>query len=303
MKNIFESTASSWVKYSEYEYRESDNGVLYIMPSEKAKPIIYNPFENIEEMLIDALNVNMLGKKKSDDVLKRNIIKFVSKYGLLGFMTALPTTPKFMDYEAVYFPKNNYIKVETLPTKAYTDLFFPFSKPDYQKDSRTLNWIPDSDIEMKALALTMADLPLALNIALGRDYAERYDWLLQQFKDWAFICVGAILYYEDKDKADETTLHLYRQGMAAFSGIAPTYKVALLDKPMILWEFHSLLLEIQMMFSFMLTDETKPLRICRHCNRVFVATHHNAAFCGAKCKNQYNVYKNRTSKRKQVSDD
>ena len=29
-------------------------------------------------------------------------------------MTALPTTPSFMDYEAVYLPKNHFIKAETM---------------------------------------------------------------------------------------------------------------------------------------------------------------------------------------------
>ena len=31
-------------------------------------------------------------------------------------MTALPTTPSFMDYEAVYLPKNHFIKAETMET-------------------------------------------------------------------------------------------------------------------------------------------------------------------------------------------
>ncbi|MDR0198019.1 MAG: hypothetical protein LBI36_07385 [Oscillospiraceae bacterium] len=142
----------------------------------------------------------------------------------------------------------------------------------------------------------MANLPLALNIGLGRDYAERYDWLVRQFKAWAFICAGTVLYYEDSDKSDETALYTYRLGMSAFKGIAPAYHVALLDKPTIMWEFHSLLLGIQMMFSFMLTDEAKPLRICRHCGRIFSACRHNTAFCGSKCKNRFNVYKSRGKK-------
>ena len=45
-----------------------------------------------------------------------------------------------------------------------------------------------------------------------------------------------------------------QEGMTAFGGIAPTYRIALLDKPTIIWDFHSLMLGIQMMFSFMLTD-------------------------------------------------
>jgi len=295
MKNIFESKCSSWVKYSEYEYKKGADGQLYITPTAKAKPSIYDPFKNIEEMIIDALNVNPLGKKKSEDDIKNAVLDFVTKYGLLGFMTALPTTPDFMDYEAVYFPKNEFIKAETMSTKDFVDTFFPFKKPKYTKDKRSATWLPDNDVEMSALALTMGDRPMAMNISLSRDYSERYDWLKMQFKSWAFICMSSALYYIDKDvhKADEAALYAYRLGMAAFKGISPTYHVALLDKPTIIWDFNSLLLCLQMMFSFMLTDDTKPIRVCKHCQNIFAAKHHSAVFCGHTCKNRYGVYKSR----------
>ena len=34
--------------------------------------------------------------------------------------------------------------------------------------------------------------------------------------------------------------------------------------------FHSLLLGVQMMFSFMLTDEKSTLRVCKHCGNAFI---------------------------------
>ena len=87
---------------------------------------------------------------------------------------------------------------------------------------------------------------------------------------------------------------LMQQGMAAFGGIAPTYRIALLDKPTIVWDFHSLMLCMQMMFSLMVTDQDKPIRICKHCSEVFVASRPSAVFCSPQCKNKHNVYKSRT---------
>ena len=117
--------------------------------------------------------------------------------------------------------------------------------------------------------------------------------LLQQFKDWAFTLTTSILYYNDYNLIDEDTRNLYRMGMAAFGGIAPSYHIELLDKPTIYWDFHSLLLGIQMMFSFLLVDGEKPLRLCKHCQKVFLSSRSNSAFCSPRCKNQYNVYKSR----------
>lgn len=219
-------------------------------------------------------------------------MNFASRYGLLGLMTALPTTPCFMDYEAVYLPKNHFIKDESMKVNAYTALFFPFGKPDFVKDGKASTWNVTGRT-MIALAMTMSDKPMAVNMDFQREYAERYDWQIQQFKDWAFTFCSSFLYYEEYDKIDETARELYRQGMAAFDGIAPTYHIALLDKPTIVWDFHSLLLGIQMMFSFMLTDEAKLLRVCRHCGRAFMASRPSAVFCSPQCKNRYNVYKNR----------
>ena len=67
----------------------------------------------------------------------------------------------------------------------------------------------------------------------------------------------------------------------------------------IVWDFHSLLLGIQMMFSFMLTDEDNPLKLCKHCQKVFAASRQSNLFCSPKCKNQYNVYKSRKKNKEQ----
>ena len=57
------------------------------------------------------------------------------------------------------------------------------------------------------------------------------------------------------DAFDADEKKLMAQGVAAFGGIAPTYRIALLDKPTIVWDFHSLLIGLQMMFSFMMAED------------------------------------------------
>lgn len=297
MKNLFEHTSSPWIRYSSYEYRTAEDGTLYIVVSADAKPEMYNPMKDAESLVLDAVNIGLqVMHKAPEDELKSMVLRFINSYGFLGFMTALPTTAEFITYESVYLPKNHFIKEESLSTESYLDYFYPFDKMDFHKKGVESSWSV-SDKDGIAIALATGKNPQAVTMSFQKEYAERYDWLVTVFRDWAFTFFSSFLYYQDYDRLDENERNLYRQGMAVFGGIAPTYHIELLDKPTIVWEFHSLLLGIQMMFSFMLTDDNSTLKVCKHCGSAFVATRSNMEFCSPQCKNQYNVYKSRAKKK------
>lgn len=190
-----------------------------------------------------------------------------------------------------------------MSTEKYLALFFPFDKLDVIKRGIESMWNIQNDRVMMALALTMTDKPMAVNMSFQREYAERYEWMKQQFIDWAFTYINSFLYYEDYDTLNDETRQMMQQSMAAFGGIAPTYHIALLDKPTIVWDFHSLLLGVQMMFSFMLTDSENPIKLCRHCTKAFVASRPSAVFCSPQCKNKHNVYKSRARKTAPIRND
>lgn len=119
-------------------------------------------------------------------------------------------------------------------------------------------WNIQNDRVMMALDLTMTDKSMAVNMSFQREYAERYDWMKQQFIDWAFTYINSFLYYEDYDTLNEETR--------------------------------------QMMFSFMLTDSENPIKLCRHYTKALVASRSSAVFCSLQCKNKHNVYKSRAKK-------
>ena len=103
MNNLFAQSRSHWVRYDRYEIKTGKTGKRYITPEKTAKPDIYNPLKESSEMVLEALNVGMLMMNRSpEDAVEKAILTFVTHYGLLGLMTALPTTPSFMDYEAVW---------------------------------------------------------------------------------------------------------------------------------------------------------------------------------------------------------
>lgn len=59
--------------------------------------------------------------------------------------------------------------------------------------------------------------------------------------------------------------------------------------------------DVQMMFSFMLTDEKSTLRVCKHCGNAFIASRPNSVFCSSRCKNRYNVYKSRAKNKNGIN--
>ena len=159
MNNLFAQSRSHWVRYDRYEIKTGKDGKRYIMPKKAAKPDVYTPLKESPEMVLEALNVGMLMmNRRSEDEVEKAILAFVTHYGLLGLMTALPTMPSFMDYEAVYLPKNHFIKEESMETEDYLALFYPFDKLDVVKKGVESNWNVSRERTMIALTMTFMDV-------------------------------------------------------------------------------------------------------------------------------------------------
>lgn len=98
---------------------------LYLAPSQTALPSIYDPLTKYQRLVLDAIDIGRMGMGQKPDVeIQTAIQEFAVKYGLFGLMTVLPTTPSFMDYEAVYLPKNHFIKEESMSTEKYLNFSF-----------------------------------------------------------------------------------------------------------------------------------------------------------------------------------
>ena len=284
-------TNAWWVRHNRYEYKEK-NEILYIVPRPLAKPMPYNPMKEPEKLVIDFLNVGLLMmNRKPKEEVKAAVLDFVNNYGFLGFMTALPTTPEFITYENVYFHLNHFIKKETISTEDYLNIFFPFEKLDFVKKGRESSWNieakPHQDRTHLAIAMTFNKNPEAVLMTFQKEYAERYDWLCRQFKDLAFNLTTPFIYYNDYDDLNEDTRDTLKQGMSAFGGTSPTYRIILDERPTLMWEFYSLMSCVQMMFTFMLTDENSTIRICKNCVKAFIANKHNKSFCSQECREEH----------------
>lgn len=288
MDKIFEHLSSSWIRYFDYEWRTAKDGHEYLTPTAEAGVRPYDPLKQADQLLLDALNIGLQSMHKAPkDKLKKLIREFACQYGLLGLMTALPTTSKFLSYQQVYFPKNPFIREEVMNTRAYLNYFFPFTPVPLtiHPGGGTID-LPDQT--SFAIMMTYHNEPEAMALSFMRGYSERYDWLISIFRDWAFTFVSAFLYYKDMELAKEPEqLRLYQRGIAAFEGNAPTYHMELRDKPTIVWDFHSLLAGIKLMLSFRLTNDQHPLRLCEQCQRAFIGKRKDSKFCSVECRRKW----------------
>ena len=81
-------------------------------------------------------------------------------------------------------------------------------------------------------------------MAARRPVTGRADGVLKWKDAWlslihifAFSYRTSVIFYEDYDIMQPEQRLLMQQGMEAFGGNAPTYRIALLDKPTIVWIF------------------------------------------------------------------
>ena len=98
-----------------------------------------------------------------------------------------------------------HLDVYKRQTEDYLALFYPFDTLDVVKKGVESSWNVSGANMMIDLAMSFMDEPMAKNMSFQREYDEPYDWVTQQFKDWAFTLTTSILYYNDYDLIDEDT--------------------------------------------------------------------------------------------------
>jgi hypothetical protein len=306
LQELFGETTTRWAAYDEYQVLDCD-GELYVTSAMSSTIRASDPITNAKDLIVDALNVGLRCVNHAHGGMKieKAVLDFCSKYGLLGFMTALPSTPDFWEFDNVYLPKNPVIKDSVMKPTEYMKIFFPKEKEDLQfKKQKAMQFLlgdllPEGsepplgigDRETIKLMYLFSDMSFAQKSGFQRGYAEPIEWLKNQFRDWASMFLSTTMYYDEKDEAMRD---LYRRSMTAYAGNAPQYKILLTDeKPIIRWDFPSLLQIIHFLLTLALTDDYKPLRLCKACEKVFYAQDARAIFCSRECKNRYNVAQSR----------
>ena len=289
--NFKSNSPYSYIKYGGYrgKYKGKE---YYLVPNPEGYINIrdsYDMFGKMDSIIVDLLNMGRICTDTENEQTKFTCAYFfVEQYGLLGFMVDAPLNTDFMLNDEVTLKDNNVIdKNCVMKTKDYFDLFFPFASNEEMSYTITDGKVV---IESKSdLQQMLKHTSLNNQLIYSNFYCEKIDWFVEYAKRMYRIFKKI---YDKKNNGvsgfniDDEISKYY------FSGIP--YIINMYgNTPEISWQPNSLKQAIDMSFGFMICSEKNPLRICKHCGKVFYAKNPKAEYDSSQCRNQANVYKSR----------
>lgn len=292
------SFATDWIRYSDYEFKENEDGKVYIIPTEEAVFSMYNPFDVAEDLLVDlmeigqeALKEKMQPEEKNEEKLRHSILIFVKKYGLLGLISASVYNRNIVGDDNVLMIENNHItKEKILDGSKYIDWFTPF--------------VEEGDIVINSYKncfylAKREDSPkfygkrsVVLDLVFSRFYAEQMDWIIDFAKMIVLHFNQLLMFRNSATYLTENVTIMAGQFHAEKIG----FTINQLDKTTIAWQFDSLKTTIETIYAFAVTDEVALLNRCKHCSKIFITNNLRAKYCSPSCRNRANVKRSRSKK-------
>ena len=278
-KNIF--------KFAKYDIKEI-NKKKYIFPdsinkeqSSGASLIdIEKDFE--ESVLIDLLNIGKLAFYNETDI-EKNVLEFVNKYSTLGLINDLPLNKYFFLDDKIVLKDYNYIGNSDLTTvvdrKKYFKLFFPTCDDNQIKELiNNVTKLTETPAMEKYILSDVNKLLSGSNL-----YCEPLDMFIQYAK-YLYSLLNNIS-NEDNYKIDELLKQFEINNI----------KMSLSRKETLSVEFQITCLKkyIDYYFAKTVAKDINLLKICKFCNKAFLAVNPKSEYDTPQCKNKANVYKNR----------
>jgi hypothetical protein len=266
----FKKMNAKWVKFSEYKIIEKNN-VRYLFPDEYSRMMIYNPLDMIEELVADVLNAGKeIDENPNDSKLAEKLCReFVTKYGLLGWFTFLPLD---LDFEnKIYLGKRGgFFGKKVMPKEDFIDYF-------YAKEKRINHPISFTIGREKVF-----------DFVFNKEYGEPIRWLSAFLVDIYLRAYCHINKNNEDLTPDEKVILKYTAEYFHNNGISFT-----LDGTEVIWETDSLITTIEMLYVLSVAEEIAPIKVCKHCDKIYLHENYRSEFCSPRCRNQFNVYKSR----------
>ena len=278
-KNIF--------KFAKYEIKEISKTKYIVSDSINKKHSSGAPLIDIEKdfeesILIDLLNIGKLAFYNETD-LEKSVLDFVNKYSTLGLINDLPLNKYFFLDDKIVLKDYNYIGNSDLTTvvdrKKYFKLFFPTCDDNQIKELiNNVTKLTETPAMEKYMLYDVFKLLAGSNL-----YCEPLDMFIQYAK-YLYSLLNNIS-NEDNYNIDELLKQFEINNI----------KMSLSRKETLVVEFQITCLKqyIDYYFAKTVAQDINLLKICKFCNKAFLAVNPKAEYHTPQCKNKANVYKNR----------
>lgn len=287
--------ASDWIRYSDYQIKETSTGEVYILPSEGARFNMYNPFNVAEDLIIDLIDIGDIAlqfEKDNDEETKsklyNDILIFAKKYGLLGLISASTYNRNIIGDEVVLLVDNNPISTDKIiDEKSYLDHFIPFT----DEGDIVINHYKNSVdvVKREDSPKYHGKRPVVLDLVFSKFYSEQIDWVIDFAKMISSHFNQLLIYKNSNSYLTENVTIMAGKFQAHKMG----FTIEQLDKTTISWQFDSLKTAIETIYAFAVTDESTLIDRCSHCKSVFIANNSRKKYCDTSCRNRANVQKSR----------
>lgn len=275
-----------WIRFSKYETYKNEKGV-YIIPSQKAERITYNPFDIGDKLITDYLKFGKALSEGIGEIDKINgALNLVKKYGLLGVLTFNEFSfdrlkSRIPDFMVIVFDDNGGYSGEK-PFQEYVSEFFPL--PDRQPLLNFKEEGSQNDDLIKDL------------FQFENNYSERVGWIARKAVELYgnfkrindFKNIKEIENVPDMEYFHKVISCRYKIENINLSIYYDEEKGAYLN-----WEAENLYKMIDILYAIKLIDKKNGLFICENCGTPFLKHRKDMKYCSNECGNSYRVKKYR----------
>ncbi len=305
---------AKWCKYDKYNIVKHDDK-MYIIPDEKAKPSTYNPFEVKEELLKDIL---MLGKESIDyedrnfnnwkmaielkskmDFYQKKVLEFVTKYGLLGNFRYFPEDINFIEKDTIEVFGGIYSGMKE--TLDYEKMYFWADKEidwnhkmdgdDFQRNCG----FDDNFEQVEGDRLN--------DFIFSKFYSESIEEILD-FAEHMFGFMTTMYTYFNDDNLEDDIKQIYIKEIERHRVIRINCGYHIGDgKLEFKWDYFSLRAAIDVILLINQTNMRNEVRLCKYCQKPFIAENLKSEYDTSSCRNKANILKTRNKKKNNYSNE
>lgn len=279
-----------WIRYDQYDIRQTAEGYTYILPAEGAVFTLYDPFEQGEQLLAAILSLGQTAEKYGLAAVETEaaLLGFAQQYGLLGLVTTGVYNRDILGEEMIWLSERHVTGGKGMVNgEAYWRQFAPFAYDDELQLKQHKRGIELRKAEDSPKFF--GKRPLVMDLVFSRFYGEQIQWIVTFAQKLVKHFEMLLVYRENRDELTEPVEIMPE----FFQPERISFTVQQGQRTRLNWQVDGLRTVIEIIYGLMVTEEDMLLKRCPYCGKFFIAKSRKEKYCSQSCRNCANVIKSR----------